>query len=297
MPGTYDTVMWGEIEGTLDNQTDLRLKFETKPDLDHSHLVSDITDLVYPVTKVNGLTGEVQLTPSIINAAEVNHTHTQYYTKTESDENYAIKAHTHEASDISDLTFPVSSVNSKTGTVVLDYNDVQAAPLAHDHDTLYYTQAYTDTNFSKVSHDHQDLYYDQAYINNNFLGINDTARDSVYLAGNNYKYYLNYAPYNSSNQYDPDSVTDPFVLTKHSNCPTNNYYWIQTLRLYTSSNSRWQIAMDYAPSDNPSMWIRNKYQDYAWNSWARIDNNKNPLHTISTGAPSGGKAGDVWFTV
>ena len=57
---------WGDITGTLSNQTDLQAELDAKAAATHNHVMADITDLVFPVDSVNGKIGAVA-----INAADV----------------------------------------------------------------------------------------------------------------------------------------------------------------------------------------------------------------------------------
>lgn len=107
-----------------------------------------------PVTKVNNKTGDVTLTYSDVDAAKSDHTHNyaasshshddKYYTETEINS----KIETINAS-IADAkaSGPVTSVNTKSGAVTLDYNDVGAASASHTHD------------YAASSHDHNSSYY------------------------------------------------------------------------------------------------------------------------------------------
>jgi uncharacterized protein related to proFAR isomerase len=96
-------------------------------------------ELVGPgaVTSVNGQTGVVVLDAEDVGAAPTIHDHDDlYYEEDEIDTLLLGKAdsiHTHTVSDITDLSYPVSSVNNKTGAVTLTASDVGAAEASHNH--------------------------------------------------------------------------------------------------------------------------------------------------------------------
>ena len=71
----------------------------------HTHLMSDVTDLAFPVNSVNGYTGTVNLTITDLTAAAASHTHA--------------------ASEVTDLTSVanVISVNGQTGVVTIALGD------------------------------------------------------------------------------------------------------------------------------------------------------------------------------
>jgi hypothetical protein len=71
----------------------------------HTHVMSDVTDLAFPVNSVNGQTGTVNLTSVDVSAASA--------------------VHSHVASDITDLTSVanVVSVNGQTGVVTINAGD------------------------------------------------------------------------------------------------------------------------------------------------------------------------------
>jgi len=89
------------------------------------------------VTSVNTKTGTVVLTASDVGAAPAVHDHDDiYYEESEIDTLLLGKAnaiHSHTVSDITDLDYPVDSVNNQTGIVSLDYEDVGAAAAVHNH--------------------------------------------------------------------------------------------------------------------------------------------------------------------
>lgn len=119
-----------------------------------------IPTVSYPVTSVNSKTGAVSLTYSDVGAASSSHTHTA------SEVGAATSGHTHTTTLATDtgtssitlasagkykltaggtsviftmptiptVSYPVTSVNSKTGAVSLTYSDVGAAASSHTHD-------------------------------------------------------------------------------------------------------------------------------------------------------------------
>jgi hypothetical protein len=142
-------VAWGNISGTLSDQLDLQAALDTKAPtshghqiveiidledelaakapLSHLHQMVDITDLAFPVTSVQSKTGDVTLTAADVGAAPSDHLHDdRYFTEAEANSRFALVSHEHQMGDITDLVFPVTSVNGKTGPVVLDADDVGA---------------------------------------------------------------------------------------------------------------------------------------------------------------------------
>jgi hypothetical protein len=65
---------WGDIGGTLSNQTDLQTALDAKAASSHDHVMADITDLVFPVDSVNGKTGAVSLNAADVGALATNGT-------------------------------------------------------------------------------------------------------------------------------------------------------------------------------------------------------------------------------
>jgi hypothetical protein len=106
----------------------------------HTHVMSDISDLVFPVTKVNGQTGDVSLTASDLTAA--------------------LAVHTHSTTDVVGFTAaasaaaPVQQVAGRTGAISLVAGDVSGlAPVATSGS--YTSLSDIPTSFTPASHTHQ----------------------------------------------------------------------------------------------------------------------------------------------
>jgi hypothetical protein len=106
----------------------------------HTHLMSDISDLVFPVTKVNGKTGDVSLTVTDLTAA--------------------LAVHTHNTTDVVGFTAaasaaaPVQSVAGRTGVITLTAGDVSGlAPVATSGS--YTSLSNIPSSFVPASHNHQ----------------------------------------------------------------------------------------------------------------------------------------------
>jgi hypothetical protein len=106
----------------------------------HTHVMSDISDLVFPVTKVNGQTGDVSLTAADLTAA--------------------LAIHTHSTTDVVGFTAaasaaaPVQSVAGRTGVISLVAADVSGlAPVATSGS--YTSLSDIPTSFTPSSHTHQ----------------------------------------------------------------------------------------------------------------------------------------------
>ena len=139
-----------------------------------------------PVASVNGKTGAVSLTYTDVGAqvagsyaaanhnhngvyAPVSHTHSEYLTSfTESDPTVPAHVKSISTADIAKWntpgSAPVSSVNGKTGAVVLAHGDVGAAPASHTHayaptnhtHSEYAAKSHTHTEYAPVSHTHSN---------------------------------------------------------------------------------------------------------------------------------------------
>jgi hypothetical protein len=106
----------------------------------HTHVMSDISDLVFPVTKVNGKTGDVSLTVTDLTAA--------------------LAVHTHSTTDVVGFTAaasaaaPVQQVAGRTGVISLVAADVSGlAPVATSGS--YTSLSDIPTSFTPSSHTHQ----------------------------------------------------------------------------------------------------------------------------------------------
>jgi hypothetical protein len=106
----------------------------------HTHVMSDISDLVFPVTQVNGKTGDVSLTVTDLTAA--------------------LAVHTHSTTDVVGFTAaasaaaPVQSVAGRTGVITLTAGDVSGlAPVATSGS--YTSLSDIPTSFTPASHTHQ----------------------------------------------------------------------------------------------------------------------------------------------
>jgi hypothetical protein len=106
----------------------------------HTHVMANISDLVFPVTKVNGKTGDVSLTVTDLTAA--------------------LAVHTHGTADVVGFTAaasaaaPVQSVAGRTGVVSLTAGDVSGlAPVATSGS--YTSLSNIPSSFVPASHTHQ----------------------------------------------------------------------------------------------------------------------------------------------
>jgi hypothetical protein len=89
-----------------------------------------------PVTSVNTKVGDVVLTAADVGAADATHTHPLLSADADNYSRLGADGLIYTPTPAA-TTAPVTSVNAKTGDVVLTAADVGAAPAVHDHDTTY----------------------------------------------------------------------------------------------------------------------------------------------------------------
>ena len=158
---------WGNIEGTLSDQTDLQNALNDKSDTSHTH-----DDRYYTETETDAL---------LSGKAAAAHTHDdRYYTETEVDSLFdalgdlAAKDKVDWDTDIDDIpsAFPPSAHNHDDRYYTESEMDTALAGKAaasHTHDDRYYTESETDTLLAGKAaavHDHDDRYYTETETNN-----------------------------------------------------------------------------------------------------------------------------------
>lgn len=151
---------WGDITGTLSNQTDLQTALNGKANSSHSHTKSDITDLGTIPTKTSDLTNDSGFITSANVPTKTSQLTNDSNFATTSDVSTAVatksavtysQTYTAAGQKIGEITIDgnktdivaptgggggggaVDSVNGYTGTVVLAASDVGAANASHSH--------------------------------------------------------------------------------------------------------------------------------------------------------------------
>ena len=125
--GISGTIDWGDIQGTLSNQTDLQAALDAKSNTGHTHVEADITDLdKYTQAQVDTLlTGKAN---TVHTHVEADITDLDKYTQAQVDALLSGKAntiHTHVEADITDL--------DKYTQAEVDALVAGLAPIVHTH--------------------------------------------------------------------------------------------------------------------------------------------------------------------
>jgi hypothetical protein len=105
----------------------------------HTHSTTDVVGFTAaasaaaPVQSVAGRTGVVSLVAGDVSGLAPVATSGSYTSLSNIPNSFTPASHTHSVIQITDLAFPVNSVNGKTGTVSLTSVDVSAASAVHSH--------------------------------------------------------------------------------------------------------------------------------------------------------------------
>ena len=91
--------------------------------------------------------------------------------------------------------------------------------------------------------------------------------DADRLDGQDGSYYALYAA--NSPSVDPNSTTDPYIVSNHANVPGGSGFWhIITTRYSTLGIA--QIAIEYANVSTPPMYYRNWLTGSGWSTWRKV---------------------------
>jgi len=179
----------------------------------------------------------------------------------------------------------VSSVNGKTGDVELTAEDVGAASL---------------NDFA--SHAHRHAADGEDPIMPEMIGSVPIGRtiNGKALTGNIVLNHNDVGAINSvatSSTSDPNTTTEPYILTNHANSPGRGIYWHILTFFYsqrTLSANRAQLAVSYNGS-TVMVFARHNYGG-TWTPWRELYNDgSHPKITVSSAAPSNPKYGDLWI--
>ncbi len=156
-----------QVNGQTGNVS-ITLASLTAAAVSHTHLMSDISDLVFPVTQVNGKTGDVSLTVTDLTAA--------------------LAVHTHGTTDVVGFTAaasaaaPVQQVAGRTGVISLVAGDVGGlAPVATSGS--YTSLSNIPTSFTPASHTHQTSEITNLTSVANVVSVNGITGTPVIVGG------------------------------------------------------------------------------------------------------------------